>query len=313
MPNEPNPYTASYINAGAQLGTAAINAAAQSNINKKTREYNREMYARQREDSLKDWAMQNEYNSPEQQMQRLKQAGLNPHLVYGNGATTTAAPVRSTQAGAWNPRAPQYDLTGVGQAFMNIYDMKIKQATVDNLKAQNTAIANDAVLKAVQAYSTLQSGNKTAQDIEMTSLLKDTTLAGAQAAVNQKVAETKVLLNRDEREAAMNSSSIQEAAVRILRMRADLAKAPLERMQINAEIQRIKMDTDLKAEDLRLKKMNIQPHDGLFTRWVGEIVNGAMSGKWNLKNRSMPDKFKNLTPAQKDSLVKDWQGGYFGE
>lgn len=32
---------------------------------------------------------QNEYNSPYQQMQRLKEAGLNPNLIYGNGSANT--------------------------------------------------------------------------------------------------------------------------------------------------------------------------------------------------------------------------------
>lgn len=41
------------------------------------------------------WNKQNEYNSPSAQMERLQQAGLNPNLVYGNGAvgnTTSDAP-----------------------------------------------------------------------------------------------------------------------------------------------------------------------------------------------------------------------------
>lgn len=33
------------------------------------------------------WNMNNQYNSPEMQMERLKNAGLNPNLVYGNGVT----------------------------------------------------------------------------------------------------------------------------------------------------------------------------------------------------------------------------------
>ena len=35
--------------------------------------------------------MNNAYNDPSAQMERLKQAGLNPNLVYGGGATTTAS------------------------------------------------------------------------------------------------------------------------------------------------------------------------------------------------------------------------------
>jgi len=42
---------------------------------------NKEAYERQRADSLADWNMQNKYNSPSQQMQRFKEAGLNPNCI----------------------------------------------------------------------------------------------------------------------------------------------------------------------------------------------------------------------------------------
>lgn len=38
------------------------------------------------DDSVSLWNMNNAYNSPTQQMKRLKDAGLNPNLVYGNGS-----------------------------------------------------------------------------------------------------------------------------------------------------------------------------------------------------------------------------------
>ena len=41
--------------------------------------------------NLKMWNLQNAYNSPAQQMQRLKDAGLNPNLVYGNGSVGNTA------------------------------------------------------------------------------------------------------------------------------------------------------------------------------------------------------------------------------
>lgn len=43
-------------------------------------------YNKQRSDMLADRDYQNQYNSPVAQMERLKEAGLNPNLVYGNGA-----------------------------------------------------------------------------------------------------------------------------------------------------------------------------------------------------------------------------------
>ena len=42
-----------------------------------------EMYDRQRTDALADWNRQNDYNTPKAQMSRFKEAGLSPHLIYG--------------------------------------------------------------------------------------------------------------------------------------------------------------------------------------------------------------------------------------
>lgn len=52
---------------------------------------NMEIAKYQYEKNLEMWNRNNEYNSPQAQMQRLKNAGLNPNLVYGNGAVGNAS------------------------------------------------------------------------------------------------------------------------------------------------------------------------------------------------------------------------------
>ncbi len=106
------------IAAGAAIAGQGINAMAQGKMNRKTREWNEKMYARQREDALADWARTNEYNSPLQQMSRLKQAGLNPNLVYDKGADNTSAMVRGTEAKSWDPKAPAFDLGQIANQYL---------------------------------------------------------------------------------------------------------------------------------------------------------------------------------------------------
>lgn len=50
---------------------------------------------RQYELQMKQWNAQNEYNLPVNQMSRLVDAGLNPHLVYGNGGASATASLPS--------------------------------------------------------------------------------------------------------------------------------------------------------------------------------------------------------------------------
>lgn len=90
------PLIASGVNAGSQMLTNASN-----------RNLSLQMYDRQRADALADWNRQNEFNSPKAQMQRFKDAGLSPHLIYGQ--TNTAPAVRSSNMDVPKNMAPQID------------------------------------------------------------------------------------------------------------------------------------------------------------------------------------------------------------
>jgi hypothetical protein len=95
--------------AAKNIGTtiAAANAGAQLLTNRAQKKSNLEMYNTQRQDALADWNRQNQYNSPEAQMTRFKEAGLNPHLIYGQ--MTTGQPIKTPEAKAPNYVAPQAD------------------------------------------------------------------------------------------------------------------------------------------------------------------------------------------------------------
>jgi hypothetical protein len=57
--------------------------------------------------NIKFWEMQNAYNTPKQQMSRLKDAGLNPNLIYGSNANTgVAGSVSPSKASPYNVQNP---------------------------------------------------------------------------------------------------------------------------------------------------------------------------------------------------------------
>lgn len=58
---------------------------------RETNQAQRELAEYQWEQNIQQWKRENEYNSPEQQMQRLAAAGLNPYLVYQNGNAIMSA------------------------------------------------------------------------------------------------------------------------------------------------------------------------------------------------------------------------------
>lgn len=133
---------ASVIGAGLSAAGTGASLFANAKLNRKTMRWNERMYEQQRRDALADWEMQNAYNSPAAQMQRLREAGLNPHLVYGNGADAQGGIVRSTDVKSWNPQAP--DFSQVGSIAGQYFDIQARAQTVNNLKAQNTILEEQA-------------------------------------------------------------------------------------------------------------------------------------------------------------------------
>lgn len=73
------------INFVADLGASSAGGLFSINQAKKDRAFKERMYNKQVEDTINFWKMQNDYNLPSAQLQRLQDAGLNPLLMYGEG------------------------------------------------------------------------------------------------------------------------------------------------------------------------------------------------------------------------------------
>lgn len=95
----------------AQLGAAAISSigglAVNAAKNKKQWKYQQKAMELQKQMNLEAWNLQNAYNTPQAQMERLQAAGLNPRLIYGEGSS---APNMSGPLDA--PTAPVREATG---------------------------------------------------------------------------------------------------------------------------------------------------------------------------------------------------------
>lgn len=162
---------------------------------------NDKAYAR----SVEMWNMQNQYNSPTAQMSRLRQAGLNPNLVYGSGVTGNSA-----------GSAPQYQPAKIQRATMEPYRgwnlglsdaasmymaMRQNKAQVENMEAQNKLIKEQARTEGIRqgniAMSTARSGFdlNLARELRNVSIdraiaeknLSEASAAGAWTGANQKV------------------------------------------------------------------------------------------------------------------------------
>lgn len=135
--------------AASLLGTGA-QAAAQGNMNRKNREFAEKQYQQQKQDSLDFWHQNNAYNSPQEQMKRLQEAGLNPNLVYGNGtvANSASAPATPNQA-KYEGKTADFQ-GGATNALQGYFSTQMMQANLDNTKLQNAKIVEDTLLTQAQ-------------------------------------------------------------------------------------------------------------------------------------------------------------------
>ena len=93
------------------------------------------------------WDYQNQYNLPSAQMERLKQAGLNPALMYGQGTTGNASNAPQTKFTQLSPYMNAGDIGAVANAGIQ---MALANSTKENVDAdtnvKNTQAKRNTVL-----------------------------------------------------------------------------------------------------------------------------------------------------------------------
>lgn len=281
------------IGAGASILTNGMNAIAQGANNERARRFANWQYDKARADALADYNMQNEYNHPSSQMARLREAGLNPNLVYGNGADAQGATVRSTNQEGWNPRAIQYDSAGLQTGLMQYYDAQVKQAQVDNLRKQNTVMDVEAALKMAQivgSYAstgqTIANTDKSKFELEQAQRMKDISYDAAEAQLNKILVESEATRDDTARKNELQRFNVSKAQLDIdnsiqdiIQKKAWLMNTEAQRDQIKAATESIQKDTRLKQLDIQLKEKGIQPSDPIYWRVLAQSLGSGTIGQ----------------------------------
>ena len=264
--------TTALIGAGISALSAGGTAAATGAQNRKSRAFSREMYQQQKTDNIAFWNMQNEYNSPQAQMQRLKAAGLNPNMLYDKtGAVIPAQNINTPDVQSAQFRTPDFGSVGSG-LVQGYFDTKIKQAQYDNLKVANTVSQQEAILKAAQAAGEVKrtEGQGISNTLASSNLDAMIRRAGLE---NQKLlADTQFTLNSDQRAAISNSQSVAESVQRVKNMATQNINDAATLKLINQNYSNLIKDGTLKQLDIELKKTGVQPTDELWQRAIGRII-----------------------------------------
>lgn len=278
------------VQAAASTINTGVNAFAQSNLNKKTRQWNEQQMQTQRQWALQDWQMQNEYNSPTAQMKRLQEAGLNPNLIYGRGTgDMTAQPIRSTDSKSWNPTPPRFELDSVLAQYNNT---KMQQLQMDSVQKQQQLQNANVALIAAQTMKTLADTDTSKFDLKMKQSLAQTQII-SQELIRQKLEQdvqqgtittNKLSLEQDIR-ASLKNNTLLQAAEQLLQLQMQNKKSGIDQEVAKQQLELLRNDTEMKKLDLQLyKQKGLRPQDPAHMRFLMQAMENPADYKNVLKS-----------------------------
>jgi hypothetical protein len=251
------PVPAAAIVAGGQVIGGAIDAIAQIGQNKKAREHQEYMYDKQ-----------NAYNTPAMQMQRFKQAGLNPHLIYGQGNSGNAGspPPLTTQ------EAPKSNFADISQ---NYIANRTQQAQVDNMEKAREVMEADMILKKAQTQATLSGSAKTDQEVYQAGQLFQNVMAQSDA--NLRVTEQNYqtgLITQNKLE-----TEIKQITANTRLTQEQIKSVTQSILESRARVQNLSMENKLKGTqvelnklEVNLRKLGLNSNDNVAFRALGQLI-----------------------------------------
>lgn len=234
---------ASLFTGGSSLLSGLLQQGQVNRTNLQNRQFAMDMYNLQRRDTIADWDRTNQYNSPAAQMQRFKDAGLSPHLIYGQ--MTNAPAIKTPDAPKHENIVPQ--VPNIGQAadlaIRQYFDTKSRQADI-NLTQQN--IENAKATKEFTEANTLRILKDT--DLKAFELyMKDRLLPTMEANMMEKGinlrADTSLKLGTNQREWDKLPKQIDLMINQMALTKARTATTWTQKAFFEKQIEKLKMDT----------------------------------------------------------------------
>lgn len=246
--------------------------------------------------NLDQWNRTNEYNSPQAQMKRYMEAGLNPNLIYGSGNASSgnAAPAPE-MAKISEVNYQPLDTSGALNTLQSFTDWDIKKAQSNNLESQTTKNLQGAALDAVRMAGGLTDNARSALELRKAKTLEQNSYDVANAGLQKTLADTKFTLNQDERAAIQNDISFRESIFKIAVMKLGMEQTKLLMRGQGFENQ-------VKELDAYFASQGIRPTDPFYARVAAQLVDKG-SQLSNIQNA--PSDFGKWT-EQKSNQLKDW-------
>ena len=140
---------ASLIGAGGSLLSSGMSNMFAQNNAEVSYQRQKELMAMQQKYAVENWNREVNYNDPKQQMKRLKDAGLNPNLVYGNGAAGLEAPSTAAPTAPGAPMAQTVPFSNFAAEGAQVA-LAINQAKKADADTVGQTIENEFLSKTLQ-------------------------------------------------------------------------------------------------------------------------------------------------------------------
>lgn len=291
---------------------------AQSQENRRNREYNLMLARLQNAWNVAQWQRENDYNSPSNMVARLRQAGLNPNLALSGGTLSGLRAASSPDLTAGAPSSPvdMSPISGV-RTFGEAQQRAIETALSVSAARKNSADASLAKQKRdTEVYGTdvmrskalfadaLNSGAVRLQDVEID--LKGSTKDLTDEKINQVYYETKYLQQQIEESKARVQENLAQVALLDEKTKSEIVNRVLNTREVQARIDSLAAATQYTRAQITdmvmtrpLRILNLR-RDAILKGWQGietrsrSRVNDIQGDKLQLE-------------YDVDSSMKDWR------
>lgn len=208
------------------------------------------------------WNMQNEYNHPAAQRARLEEAGFNPAMMYGQSASGVAG----NAGDVGRPERAKFQMDNPMNQLHRFADVGVKNAQIDNVKAQTTVNLEQAALISAKTASEIL--NKHGKNLDNT--LKREIL---QTSVDAKKETTRQL--------ELQTIGLQIDNMVKSRTAASIIKRHFYQAASAAEnVRYIKSGTRLRELETQLKKEGLE-NSPFWARWIFRNIGPMVEDKFN--------------------------------
>jgi hypothetical protein len=263
------------INAVAGIGRGRKNRKSAEKINQANVDAQLKMNADNIQHSVDMWNMTNAYNSPAQIMERYKQAGLNPHLIYGQ-QPQASQPMQASTSAPHMDQLPQTD-TAFGEIAQAPFQMlqdyianKKQQTEVNNMEKAKDVMDADITAKNAQTAETMQRNARSKFDLELAEELRTNTVENA-------ILNTKNLgIQGDKIAQEIKNLDVQNklSTAQIAKIAQDMSYTAQSIELLKIQGRNAEAENELKKAELKLRKEGLSFGDNVLLRIFNNGVNG---------------------------------------